>query len=182
MIWQWQGWSAKEGVENLAVGSPLKYFPQPAPVSQTHTNGRSHLTRLSFIFPNFFRYCQWLFPGNWLSKSNIFQRSMSCVFSVMLWSESSYWISSHLSFDSSWHLALEYEWDDLPSKFNEESHLKYDRVNVLTEQVEEEPVADVTLPDYCVYAFFFHSPAKNTNDKGWFSMAWSWNSPFSLAL
>ena len=50
-------------------------------------------------------------------------------------------------------------------KFNEKSHLKYDRVNILTEQVEEEPVADVTLPDYCVYAFFFHSPAKNTNDK-----------------
>ena len=54
MIWQWQGWSAKEGVEKLAVGNPLKYFPQPAPVSLTHTNGRSHLTRLYFIVPNFF--------------------------------------------------------------------------------------------------------------------------------
>ena len=89
----------------------------------------------------------------------------------MLWSEevsSSYRIISHLSFDSSWHLALEYEWDDLTFKFNEKSHLKYDRVNILTEQVEEEPVADVTLPDYCVYAFFFHSPAKYTNDTPYF--------------
>ena len=44
------------------------------------------------------------------------------------------------------------------------SHLKYDRVNILTEQVEEEPVTNVTLPDYCVYAFFLHSPAKYTNE------------------
>jgi len=43
--------------------------------------------------------------------------------------------------------------------------LKYDRVNILTEQVEEEPVADVTLPDYCVYAFFFHSPVSQAKHK-----------------
>jgi len=43
--------------------------------------------------------------------------------------------------------------------------LEYDRVNVLAEQVEEEPVAHVALPDDRVYAFFFHTPVSNTKHK-----------------
>ena len=39
------------------------------------------------------------------------------------------------------------------------SHLEYNRVNVLSKQVEEKPVSHVALADDRVYAFFFHTPA-----------------------
>ena len=39
------------------------------------------------------------------------------------------------------------------------AHLEYDRVNILSKQVEEEPVPHVALPNDRVYAFFFHAPA-----------------------
>jgi hypothetical protein len=40
------------------------------------------------------------------------------------------------------------------------THLEYDRVNVLAEKVEEEPIADVALADDGVYTFLLHPPAR----------------------
>ena len=169
--WCWQGCPAKEAARQ--VGSGLKYFHRPAPVSDSY--------KWSVVSTPFFFY-QTISPpiippqlsiAGWLclhcNGELLLAQSLLEYFKWKLWCpDSKGWFIITLVFidhptadtwpNTTWKSFVQKRKIWLLS-VTRGSHLEYDRVNVLAEQVEEEPVAHVALPDDRVYAFFFHTPA-----------------------